>query len=92
VVVIWYALIKPVIPMILLKLHYGRDCRLFYYPLSGFYHLLGSSFKKYGDSLEHYKRYIKKYPKAKFFITNVGSSPAINLLTPEYYKEILTDH
>lgn len=45
-------ILKPLVPLLILKVQLGEKAILMFYPLSGFFYLLTSSGKKYNDILK----------------------------------------
>ncbi len=76
-------LLKPLIPLVYLKIKYGDAALFRFVPILGILALSRKSFKEHND-VSHYHRYIlSKHPKTKILLTNLGISPLIVFYHPE---------
>ncbi|CAK81416.1 unnamed protein product (macronuclear) [Paramecium tetraurelia] len=85
-------IIRPLIPLLLLKAKLGDKAIFMFYPLFGFIGLFMKSIKTKNDAMETVNAALRKNPKAKIILSNLLHKPCIMLTGSEYLKDALTEH
>lgn len=85
--------LKPLFYLFRLKLQYGAQACIHYFPLVGTYYYFIKGYKKHRDSF-YYAKYLNsaEKPYVKFRLSNLGSTVLIGLTDPEYYKQVIINH
>lgn len=89
----YFLVIKPLVPLIKIKLQFGAEASLDYYPFIGDSHRFKKNQKKFNDPfyhLRHFNANVQTYKK--FRLTNLMDQPLIGINDPEYYKQVFVDH
>lgn len=89
---LYMIVLKPLIPMVLLKLKFGDKTSLFFFPILGSLHTFQQSLKRNGDAFGEYKKIIFKNPNKKFFIENIMTQPFLLFVDKDYQKEVYQNH
>lgn len=74
-ITIYFLLLLPLIPLLLLKLKLGDKAILMFYPLFGFLGLLMNSIKINHDVMETFNAALRRNPKAKVILSNILYKP-----------------
>ncbi|CAD8122213.1 unnamed protein product [Paramecium sonneborni] len=88
----YFLILKPLIPLLLLKLKLGERAILMFNPIFGFVGLLMNSIKINNDAMETINAALRKNPKAKIILSNYIYKPCIILAGSEYIKDTLIEH
>ncbi|CAD8174942.1 unnamed protein product [Paramecium octaurelia] len=88
----YFFIIRPLIPLLLLKAKLGDKAILMFYPLFGFIGLFLRSIKIKNDCMETINAALRKNPKAKIILSNLLHKPCIMLTGSEYLKDTISEH
>lgn len=88
----YFLIIKPLVPLLLLKLQLGDKAILMFNPISGFIGVFTKSIKTNHDVMEIINHALRKNPKAKIILSNYLDKPCIMLTGSEYIKDTYLDH
>ncbi|CAD8091771.1 unnamed protein product [Paramecium sonneborni] len=85
-------IIKPLVPLLLLKIKLGEKAIFMFYPLSGFIGVFMKSIKSNHDVMHTINNALRKNPSAKVILSNYLNKPCIMLTGSEYIKDTYLDH
>ncbi|CAD8171018.1 unnamed protein product [Paramecium octaurelia] len=91
-ILLYTLVIKPLISLLLIKIKFGKQAKIIFYPIFGDIIEIEGSLKKYNDHYESLRRYFTENKDLKFILLNVFKTPLILIGDPEINKMIHTDH
>ncbi|CAD8205743.1 unnamed protein product [Paramecium pentaurelia] len=92
VYVLYRIILKPLIPLLILKLQFGKQAYLWYAPIWGLLKYNFRSLKQNGDFFDDLRKRMRQNPKVKMLLTNFLDKPFINFVDSEYVKKMYLDH
>ncbi|CAD8068856.1 unnamed protein product [Paramecium primaurelia] len=88
----YFLILKPLVPLLILKLQLGDKAILMFYPISGLLGVFTKSIKNNHDVMETMNKALRKNPKAKVILSNYFNTPCILITGSEYIKDTFLDH
>ncbi|CAD8118886.1 unnamed protein product [Paramecium sonneborni] len=83
---------KPLIPLLILKLQFGKEAYLWYSPIWGSLKYNFRSLEQNGDFFGDFRKIMRDNPKVKILLTNFLDQPFINFVDSEYVKKMYQDY
>ncbi|KAM3147482.1 hypothetical protein pb186bvf_000289 [Paramecium bursaria] len=83
---------RPLYYLLKLKLQFGNQCTMQFFPIIGQLGNVKKYFAKYGDTLKGFQLEVNTKPLIKFRLGNFLNQPVISIVDPEYYKSVFIDH
>ncbi|CAD8076893.1 unnamed protein product [Paramecium primaurelia] len=91
-ILLYTLVIKPFISLLLIKIKFGKQAKLIFFPIFGDIIEIQGSLKKYNDHYESIRRYFRENKDLKFILLNVFKTPFILIGDPEINKLIHINH
>lgn len=91
-VLLYSLVIKPFISLLLIKIKFGKQAKLIFFPIFGDIIEISNSLKKYQDHYESIRRYFRENKDLRFILLNIFNTPFILFGDPEINKLIHTNH
>ena len=76
-----------IIPLKRMSFYRRKDSVLYFFPVLGFFKKHINDLNTKHDFLASIKEFSKQYPDKKILVTNLGTSPRLQLRDPQYVKE-----
>lgn len=92
ILILYFIIIKPLVPLLILKVKLGDKAMIMFRPLTGGFALFKESEKKHHDILHEIYAALRKNPQTKVILTNFIHKPLLLVTGPEYIKEMYTNH
>lgn len=89
ILVVSLIILSPLVHLIPLKLKFGDQAVIMFYPVLGFEKLFIRSVEKSQDCWAFVKDTIKNQPNVKFILTNMLNKPTVILLDHSYGKLVI---
>ncbi|CAD8071021.1 unnamed protein product [Paramecium primaurelia] len=91
-IAIYFFILRPLTPLLLLKLKLGDKAILMFNPINGVIGLLMNSIKKNHDAMETIYSALRRNPNAKVILSNLIYKPCIVLTGSEYIRDSFLEH
>ncbi|CAD8199300.1 unnamed protein product [Paramecium octaurelia] len=90
--VLYRIVLKPLIPLLILKLQFGKEAYLWYAPIWGLLKYNFRSLKQNGDFFDDLRKRMRENPQVKILLTNFLDKPFINFVDSEYIKKMYLEY
>ncbi|CAK77009.1 unnamed protein product (macronuclear) [Paramecium tetraurelia] len=89
---LFFIIIQPLVPLLLLKLKLGDKAIIMFYPIFGFIGIFMRSIKTNQDVTKSINVALRNNPRAKIILSNFLNKPCIMFAGTEYLKQSYQDH